>query len=325
MTRIRFAVLGNPVVDAISHVSDKQLADLKLTKGDSNTLDHTAMFGVGAQVAVELFQSGGSSANLAYTLSKLGHAVCFLGPLGTDAAGRHFFTEMVGAGLALNTPKSGYRTTELLVLLTPDGARTMAQPLPPAPNPDDSWLDETLLVGAEWLVVEGYLARDWPTAAAAALQVARTNGTRVALTLPAPQVCAAAAAALFKLIEQGVDLVIGNTFEYAALDQTANPAQRKALAATNCVVTHGGEGAEFIPSKGKALKEDTHTISTPRDNTGAGDAFAAAFLAVYAAGGPPALALRRGNQMGGAVVQHLGPRLPNPAEVWLADPEDHAA
>jgi sugar/nucleoside kinase (ribokinase family) len=316
MARIRFAVLGNPVVDAISHLSDKQLESLHLKKGDSNTLDHTAMFGIGAQVEVELFQSGGAAGNLAYTLSKLGHAVCFLGPLGTDPAGRHFFAEMVGAGLALNTPKVGYRTTELFVFLTPDGARTMVQPQPPAPSDDDDWLEESLLAGAEWLVMEGYLVRDWPTAAQNALVTAREHGTRAVLHLPAPQACTASAAALLKLVESGVDLVIGNIKEYEALLAKASDAQRKALEGTARVVTHGAKGAEFIPVGGKAIKEVGEAVANPRDNTGAGDAFAAAFLAVYAAGGQPAEALRKGNQLGAAVVQHLGPRLPNPQEVW---------
>ena len=316
MARIRFAVLGNPVVDAISHLDDKQLADLKLKKGDANTLDHTAMFGIGAQVEVELFQSGGAAANLAYTLSKLGHGVCFLGPLGTDPSGRHFFSEMVGAGLALNTPKVGYRTTELFVLLTPDGARTMVQPQPPAPSDDDSWLDENLLGGAEWLVVEGYLARDWPNAATNAVALVRKAGGKAALALPAPQACAAAAPALLGLVQQGLDLIIGNDKEYEALLAKATPAQKKALEATTRVVTQGSRGAQFIPAGGKTLKEAGQVVPTPRDNTGAGDAFAAGFLAVYAAGGDPAEALCKGNLLGAAVVQHLGPRLPDPQAVW---------
>lgn len=317
MTRIKFAVLGNPVVDAISHLSDEQLTDLRLNKGDANTLDHTAMFGIGAKVEVELFQSGGAAGNLAYTLSKLGHAVCFLGPVGTDPAGRHFFTEMVGAGLALNTPKVGYRTTELFVLLTPDGARTMVQPQPPAPSDDDAWLDENLLAGAEWLVIEGYVARDWPAAATNALALAKQHGGRVALPLPAPQACAAAAPALLNLVEQGVDLIIGNVKEYEALVSKASATQKKALEATTRVVTHGGDGAELIPAGGNgAIRESATKVLTPRDNTGAGDAFAAGFLAVYAAGGEPAEALRKGNALGAAAVQHLGPRLPNPQEVW---------
>lgn len=317
MKTMKFAVIGNPVVDGVSHVTEGVLSGLGLHKGDANTLDHAAMFRVGAEVEVELFQSGGSAANMAYTLCKLGHKVCFLGPLGTDPAGRHFFKEMVGAGLALNTPQAGYRTTELFVLVTPDGARTMAQPKPPTPSPDEGWLDETLLGGADWLVVEGYAARDWPAAAAAAAKLARQGGTKVALQLPAPQVAGDAAPSLLALADAGLDLILGNAQEYAALAAKASPAQKSKLEKTPHVVTQGGGKAEFVGADGGHVVEATRAIAKPVDSTGAGDAFAAGFLAVYAGGEEPAVALRRGHHLGGAVIQSLGPRLADPLAVWL--------
>lgn len=318
MTPIRFAVLGNPVVDAVARTNQAKLDAEGLAPGDANLLPMPRMMELGSRIDVEVFQSGGAGANVAYTLGKLGHHTCFLGPLGTDPAGRHFFKEMVGVGLTLTTPREGYRTTELFVLVSPDGTRTMVQPQPQAPSNDDGWLDENLLQTADWLVVEGYVARDWPAATAAALEVARSRGMKMVLLLPAPHVCAQAASKLLTLMEQGINLVIGNEHEYAALLSRADAADRKRLEHIPHVITTSGGAATFYDGLGHDTTEPTRRIEAPLDNTGAGDAFAAGFLASYACGEPSEVALRRGHLLGGAVIQHLGPRLSDPMQVWLA-------
>ena len=317
MNVVRFAVLGNPVVDALARVSPSELQGAGLIAGDTNQLPMAAMMELGGKVEVELFQSGGAGANLAYTLGKLGNPTCFLGPLGVDPAGRHFFKEMVAAGLTVITPQEGYRTTELFVLVTPDGARTMAQPQPRPPSTDDAWVDETILQSANWLVVEGYVACDYPTAVATAMDIAAAKGMKTCLLLPAPHVAANAAPVLWHVLEGKVDLVIGNVNEFEALTQSATLHQRSMLESIPRVITHSGEAATFDDGKGHQVAEPTRRIATPRDNTGAGDAFAAGFLAVYGDGGDPAVALRRGHLLGGAVIQNLGPRLPDPMAVWL--------
>lgn len=317
MNAVRFAVLGNPVVDALARVSSVQLQGAGLTQGDTNQLPMAAMMELGGKVDVELFQSGGAGANLAYTLGKLGNPTCFLGPLGVDPAGRHFFKEMVAAGLTVITPQEGYRTTELFVLVTPDGARTMAQPQPRAPSTDDGWVDETILQSANWMVIEGYVACDYPVAVATAMDIAAAKGIKTCLLLPTPHVAASAADVLWHVLEGKMDLVIGNVREFDALTEKATPAQKAMLDAMPRIVTHSGEAASFYDGKGGQVTESTTRIATPRDNTGAGDAFAAGFLAVYGDGGDPSVALRRGHLLGGAVIQNLGPRLTDPMAVWL--------
>lgn len=318
---VRFAVLGNPVVDALARVPDEVLVRHGLLKGDANVVAPSAMFALGAEIQVEKFQSGGSAANVAYTLGKLGWPTCFMGALGADSTGRHFFTEMVAAGVTMAPPRNHLRTTEVFVLVTPDGARTMVQPTPPQPGSDDSWLDETLLAGADWLLLGGYICRDYPQGVAVAHQLALAQGKQVALQLPAPTVCAMSAPALLEVITRKVQLVIGNRDEFANLLQQASATQKRALESTPRVITSSGEGATFIAADGHHQAEATRMIDAPLDNTGAGDAFAAGFLAVYAGGGEVAVALRRGHQLGAAVIQQVGPRLPDPKAVWLnADP-----
>ncbi|MCP5405729.1 MAG: hypothetical protein H6922_05870 [Pseudomonadaceae bacterium] len=322
MPPTKFAVLGNPVVDALMHVSAAELAKLNLRKGDTNLLAAADMFALSARLEVETFRAGGAGANIAYHLAKLGHPVCFLGPLGDDPAGRHFFSDMLASGLTLSPQHKGLRTVELFVMVTPDGARTMAQPHPNPPSNEQDWLDASLLANADWLLVEGYLARDYPQAAMAACAEARAHGANICLQLPAPAACAEAAASLGALIEGGLNLLLANVHEIEALRPHLSAAASAKLEATPRVITASGEGATFYDDQGNGTTEPSRTIATPADNTGAGDAFAAGFLAAYAPGGSPAVAMRRGHHLGAAVIQQLGARLPDPKAVWLnADAE----
>ncbi|MFZ2586578.1 MAG: PfkB family carbohydrate kinase [Alphaproteobacteria bacterium] len=317
MTTIRFAVIGNPVVDALAPMDAAFVTAHNLKAGDANMVTPESMIQISAQANVQKFQSGGAGANVAYTLAKLGYSTCFAGPIGTDPAGRHFFKDLLAAGLTTVTPHDTYRTTELFVLVTPDGTRTMVQPIPPVPHQHDDWVDEAVIRPATWLVVEGYIARDWPAATVACLNIAREQSMAVALLLPAPHVCAATADALGHVLEHGVTLIVGNTHEFKALETHLPIPLRATLARTARVVTNSSQGAMYVAADGTTFTELSRNVDVPVDNTGAGDAFAAGFLAAFAEGASPSLALRRGHLLGGAVIQTLGPRLPDPKAVWM--------
>lgn len=314
-----FAILGNAVVDALSHVDDAVLAQFKLKKGDSNILPAAQMFTLSAAVPMESFRSGGSAANTAYTLSRLGHRVSFLGKTGTEPAGRHFFEDMVQAGITLTPPSITTRTTEIFILITEDGARTIVQPQPQPTDADDAWVNETFIEQADWLVLEGYASIQHAGGARFASMHAAQYGKNIALQLPSPNVVTKGAFELLHHVDTGINLLIANHHEFAALYEAANTAQRKKLDETPRVITHSGEGASFHDGRGNRVDVATQAIPRPTDSTGAGDAFAAGFLAVYANGGEPAEAMRRGHQLGRAVIQQFGPRLDNPQQVWDKD------
>lgn len=311
-----FAILGNAVVDALSHVDDAVLAQFKLTKGDSNILPTAQMLSLSAAVPMESFRSGGSAANTAYTLARLGHRVSFLGKMGSEPAGRHFFEDMVQAGITLTSPSVTARTTEIFILISEDGARTIVQPQPQPSDADDAWVNETFIEQADWLVVEGYAAIQHAGAARFAGMHAAQYGKNIALQLPSPHVVSKGASELLYHVDAGITLLLANQHEFAALYEAANTAQRKRLDETPRVITHSGEGASFHDGRGNRVDVATQPIPRPADSTGAGDAFAAGFLAVYANGGEPAEAIKRGHQLGRAVIQQFGPRLDDPQAVW---------
>lgn len=307
-----FAVLGNAVVDAIAHADDTLLARFNLQKGDSNTLSHAAMLELSAAVEVEQFRPGGSSANTAYTLSKLGSRVCFLGLIGQDPTGRHFAEDLVSAGVTVTPPNANHRTVEVFTLLSADGTRTMVQSAPAMPSSDDSWVDDGLIEQSSNLIIGAYACGSHPAACEYAARVAHAAGNKLILSLASPRAVQAAASTLVEMIATYQPLVIGHRNEWQHLIEAADAHTAKRMETTARVITRSGEGATYYGTDGKAVDSPTQPIPKPTDLSGAGDAFAAGFLHVLMGGGSPTLALAQGHQLGRAVVLSLGPRLSDP-------------
>lgn len=310
-----FSVLGNAVVDAIAHVDASVLEQFDLHKGDSNTLSHTRMLELSSQVTVEQFRPGGAGANTAYTLAKLGRRVCFLGLIGGDPSGRLFAEDMVNAGVTVTPPKSGQRSTEVFILLTPDGTRTMVQSAPSMPSTDDSWVEDHLIEQSDHLLLEAYTCGTHPAACEYAAKVAFQSGTKLVLSLASRRAVQAASSTLIDLITTYQPLVIGNKDEWQILLETADPRTAAKMEKIERVITRSGEGATYYDEEGRAVDSPTQPIPRPTDVSGAGDAFAAGFLHVFCGGGSPNMALAQGHQLGRAVVLSLGPRLANPNQV----------
>ncbi|PIZ30374.1 MAG: hypothetical protein COY40_04825, partial [Alphaproteobacteria bacterium CG_4_10_14_0_8_um_filter_53_9] len=291
---------------------DDFLAFHGLTKGDSNILSVGDFMTLSAAVPVEAFNSGGAGANMAYTLAKLGQSVRFLARVGSEPAGEHFFTDMIGVGVMMVPPSREVRTLEILVLVTPDGERTMAQAQPPQESADDTWVEDRFLEDSRWVIVEGYAAAAHPAAATYAWQ--QTPEARRALLLPAPHACQDHAARLAELMDRFEPMVIGNYKEYEAL-LGAVPKVADVLRRVPHVITSSRGVARFI-HEGQQEEAAPVPVDVPVDSTGAGDAFAAGFLLEYAGSGKGDVALKRGHQLALATLQKLGPRLEEPAQVW---------
>jgi fructokinase len=306
----QFAALGNAVVDAIAMVDDAFLAEYNLRKDDSNTVSSAEMLKLSSVVDVQQFRSGGSVANTAYTLAKLGARVAFLGQIGEDPTGRFFAEEMVNAGITIMPPQPKQRTIEVFILLTPDGSRTMVQSQPAAPSMDDTWVDETLVEQSEWLVLETYTMANTPAAVEFAAKVASNAGNKIVVSLATPQGVQVALPVLTDIVLKYEPLVIGTEEEWKTLVEGNDAATGRKLQGISRVLTKGGYGSSYLAGEGaQAITSADQPVINPLDTSGAGDAFAAGFLYTYAGGGSIELALKQGNQLGRATILQLGPRL----------------
>lgn len=305
----QFSVLGNAVVDAFAPATDDLLAKHGLKKGDSTTLSLPAMLDLAANVTVQQFRSGGSAANTAYTLGALGARTSFIGKIGQDPTGRHFAEDMVRVGVTVTPLQPNHRTTEVFILITPDGVRTMAQQQPPEPSPDDSWVDETLIEQSGCLLLGAYAMGSYPAACQFAANTARTHGTKIAISLASPRAVQGAGPLLVEMIAEHKPMVIGNQTEWDAMCAIADAHTVRQMERAPRVITRSGEGATYYNGEGMVVDAPSQPIPRPMDMSGAGDSFAAGFMLSFYGGASPQLSLHHGHQLGRATVLQLGARL----------------
>jgi sugar/nucleoside kinase (ribokinase family) len=317
MTTIQFDVLaiGNAIVDVIADADDAFIVQQALNKGGMTLIDakraqtlYDAM-GPGREI------SGGSAANTLAGLARLGHKTAFIGQVADDQLGEVFAHDIRAGGIDFDVaPSPGQPpTARCLILVTPDGQRTMNTFLGAAQFLPESALDKDRIEGAAWLYLEGYLwnAPESRAAMTTAIAMAKNAGRKVALTLSDAFVVDGHRDEFFALMDDGsLDLLFANDTEVRAMMQTDDiEAAVTALAARvpMLVCTHGAEGAEAHFGKTYA-RVPAEPVERVVDTTGAGDLFAAGVFAGLAQGRTLTDCLTMGAVCAAEVISHYGAR-----------------
>jgi sugar/nucleoside kinase (ribokinase family) len=308
--------IGNAIVDILAHSTDEFLAAEGMTKGSMALIfdpaaadDLYSRMGPGSEV------SGGSAANTIAGLAALGHPTGFIGQVADDQLGKVFAHDVQSLGVHFATPAKagGDPTARCLVLITPDGQRTMNTFLGAAQFLPEAAVDPETIEAGAILYLEGYLwnAEQSRDAMKRAIALARGAGRKVALTLSDVFVIEGHREEFFELIDGGqIDLLFANDNEVRAMMQTEDVvAAVKALAARVplLVCTHGPAGAE-AHSGDEHARVPAEPIDKVVDTTGAGDLFAAGFLAGQAQGRDLETSLRMGAICAAECISHIGPR-----------------
>lgn len=228
---------------------------------------------------------GGSAANAAVTLAGLGVSVGLVGSVGDDGHGDLLRTALRDQGIDLTglVAVPGAETTVKYVIVDRAGEVMVLgnEGANEAIGPED--LDRGLLDG----VGHVHLTSQRPDTAAALAQLARQTGATVSFD-PGRRVTDRD----YSETVRAADLVFLNDREAAALRQT-DPG---ALEAGTVVEKHGRDGAE-VRWNGQAVTHDGFDVE-PVDSTGAGDAFAAGFIAARLDGADHEHALAYANACG---------------------------
>jgi sugar/nucleoside kinase (ribokinase family) len=256
--------------------------------------------------AVISFSGGGAAANVAAWTVAAGGSATFVGRIGDDALGLRAVEELTAAGVEpLVTVDPARSTGTCIVLVNEHGERTMV----PCAGANDGAGDATLLPArADWLYVSGYALLNAGSRpfALAALDVARERGWSVAVDAASAAPLAAAGPATF-LEWAGTDLVLFANADEArvltGLDEPAAAAQKLALGCGAAVVKRGVQGAVW--SDGSGVRSVPARTTAVIDSTGAGDAFAAGFLA---AAGDVDAALHAAVDLAARAVAKVGAR-----------------
>jgi len=313
--RLDVLAIGNAIVDVIADASDEFVARQGVPKGSMRLIDEGEATRLYRAMGPAREASGGSAANTVAGLAALGLRAGFIGQLGDDQLGEIFTHDIRGLGVEFDTPPRGDvgATARCLILVTPDAQRTMNTFLGAAQMLEPGAVDAARIAGAHTLYLEGYL---WDPAAAraamhAAMDAARAAGTKVAFTLSDSFVVSRHRDDLLRLLgDRRIDILFGNEAEILMLagadDLESALASVRSKVAT-LVVTRSEQGALALDG-GERAEVAAEPIERLVDTTGAGDLFAAGFLAGEARGLGLERSLKLGAIAAAEVIQHYGAR-----------------
>ncbi len=317
MTEPRLDVLciGNAIVDVIADADDAFLAAQGLDKGSMRLIDEAEAVRLYGEMGSAREISGGSAGNTAAGVAALGLKAGFVGQVASDELGDIFKHDIEAQGVDFLVPARGDvgATARSLILVTPDAQRTMNTFLGAAQRLESSAVDPARVAEAAILYLEGYL---WdpaePRAAMeAAIDSARAAGRKVAFTLSDTFCVERHRDGFWKLLKDGrVDILFANEAEALAMAGTDDIEAAKAKLAASVptlVVTKSERGASAFAA-GERADVPAEPIERLVDTTGAGDLFAAGFLAGQARGLGLEASLRLGAIAAAEVIQHYGAR-----------------
>ncbi|MFJ3986039.1 carbohydrate kinase family protein [Streptomyces fungicidicus] len=260
---------------------------------------------------------GGAGANAACWAAYRGTAeVRLLGRVGADAAAWHE-RELAARGVRPLLVVDGRAPTGTVIclvdgdaaaertFLTDSGASLRLEPA--------DWSD-AFLDGVARLHLSGYLLFAEPSRefVAVASKAARARGVPVSLDPASAGFLARLGADRFLSLVDGVDVLLPSRDEaclLTGLPDVADAAARLSRHVPLVVAKQGAEGA-LLARSGEVYARVPAEPVTPRDTTGAGDAFTGAFLAALLAGAGPEQAAREGCRAGARAVGRTGGRPP---------------
>ena len=258
---------------------------------------------------------GGAAANTACWLAVSGVATIMTGRIGTDPFGAWMVDDLAAYGVGDALVRDPDRPTgTCIVLVSPDGERTMVPDAGANAAITGADLPVAAFAPGRHLHLSGYTllggARD---AGRRALSLARTHAMTVSVDA-ASVAPLRAAGAFLDWIGTGLTL-LANRDEAALLAGTADPetaALRLAARVGVAVVKLGAGGAlwsDGVELVRRPARPDVRVV----DTTGAGDAFAAGYLAGFLGGAGPARSVDRGHELAARACRLVGGRPPGEA------------
>ncbi|WP_310621851.1 adenosine kinase [Flexibacterium corallicola] len=288
MSEIQFDALciGNAITDVFSHIQDDFLVTQNLHKGSMRLVDTNEALRLYDLMGQTIRISGGSAGNTAAGIASLGGKPAYIGKVSNDEVGSNYAHDMSGTGVYFNTPplaEGEMASGRSMILITPDGERTMNTYLGAATKLSPADIDPEIVKASAITYMEGYL---WDPEMAKkafikASEIAHSEGRLVSLSL-SDSFCVDRFHDEFNgLIKEGiVDLIFANEHELKALYQTADLKTAIAAAKRDCpltALTLGAEGAMAI-SKEEIVHVPASEGVNVVDLTGAGDLFASGFM-----------------------------------------------
>jgi sugar/nucleoside kinase (ribokinase family) len=306
--------IGNAIVDVIAHADEAFLEKEALVKGTMALIDADRAEALYRIMGPAIEASGGSTANTMAGIASLGGSGAFIGKVRNDLLGQVFRHDLTAQGMRFDTPAAteGPATARCLILVTPDGQRTMNTFLGACAElgPDDIDLD--ILGAAQVTYLEGYLF-DPPLAQQAfrsAAAIAHGAGKKVALSLSDPFCVDRHRSAFRDLVAGHVDILFANEAEICSLYETDDFGVAAAAVRGHVAIaalTRSADGSVVL-ANGEEHRVKASPVARVVDSTGAGDLYAAGFLYGLTRGLPLPICGAIGSLCAAEIIAHVGAR-----------------
>jgi sugar/nucleoside kinase (ribokinase family) len=311
---IDVAGIGNAIVDIIAHADEFFLVREGFTKGTMTLIDAPHADALYGRMGAGIESSGGSAANTMAGIASLGGNGAYIGKVRDDLLGDVFRHDMTAIGVKFQTPplKEGPGTARCLILVTPDGQRTMGTYLGACVDLGPEDIDPAIIGAAQITYLEGYLF-DPPRAKEAfrtAARIAHAAGRQVALSLSDPFCVGRHRDDFQDLVSGDVDILFANEVEICSLYDTDDFDTAAAAVRGHvriAALTRSAHGSVILTA-GEAHKIDVAPVARVVDTTGAGDLYAAGVLFGLTRGLPLPTCGAIGSLCAAEIISHVGAR-----------------
>ncbi len=306
--------IGNALVDVLATVDEGFLVRENIVKGSMNLVDIKRSKHLHSLVHSRTEMSGGSAANTAYGLASLGGRAGFIGKISADRLGESFSRDLDAVGVKFfpGATSDTEDTGRCLIVVTPDGNRTMNTFLGAASLLDAADVSKTAVQSAAVVLLEGYLF-DKDAAKEAfrtAAEYAHAAGRKVALTLSDSFCVDRHRADFLSLVKNDIDILFSNEDELKSLYQVDSINDGLHQLRDDCefaAVTRNEHGSVVIDGD-EVVIIDAEPVESVVDATGAGDMYAAGFIYGFVRGKPIEQCGKIGSIVASEVITHMGPR-----------------
>ena len=310
--------IGNALTDMlVSLSSDDVLREYQLAKGSMSLVDSQMQSDVLQAVAgcPYSLSLGGSAGNTIRAMARLGTEVGLIGKVGEDSTGDFYIQALRNVNVTPYVLRSAHPSGRCLSLVSKDGERTLVTHLGAAAELQASDVDAAVFDGYDCLYIEGYLVQDHDLIRTT-IAKAKERGLKVAIDLASFNVVRENREFLHSLVEQYVDILFANEEEAHEFSGYADAMDALNYISRMCeltIVKTGMKGA-LIKHLGEVTEVGIMAAAKRVDTTGAGDFYAAGFLAALCEG----LNIRQCGTIGaitaGKVIEVVGTTLSE--EAW---------
>lgn len=302
--------IGNALTDMLVNLrSDEVLEKFDLPRGSMSLVNSEQQKEISKSVSglPYTLSLGGSADNTIRAMARLGCQVGFIGKVGRDSTGDFFESALDNLGIQPFILRGEERSGKCVSLVSPDGERTLVTHLGAAVEMKAEDLSPAIFEGYDCLYVEGYLVQDH-NLIRGTIRMAKELGLKVAIDLASFNVVEENLEFLREVVSEYVDIVFANEDEARVFSGEEEPVNALQYISTMCdlvIVKIGMRGA--LIKQGSEVSHVGIMAAAKRvDTTGAGDFYAAGFMAGMCEG----LSLRQCGTIGsitaGKVIEIVG-------------------